>query len=191
MEKRVLTLGKMQKREADGKIFLEGYFARFNEPYEVCAGWIETINPGAFSRYLATDGDTKALWNHNTDLVLGSTKAGTLSLAETNEGLFGVIEINRNDSDAMNAYARIERGDVTGCSFGFDCIMDDFYDDEGNFRTVIREVYPLYEVSPCTFPAYESTSIEARSRLDAMKEAKERKHEAWKETMLNKLRGEK
>lgn len=188
MEKRTLTLGKMEKREADGKIYLEGYFARFNEPYKVCEGWVETITPGAFARYLATEGDVKALWNHNHDLVLGSRANGTLILREDAEGLYGSVEINPKDSAAMDAYARIERGDVSGCSFGFDCLTDAFYDDDGTYRTVIREVSPLYEVSPCTFPAYPTTSIQARERLDEIKKEHERRSEDWRFSMLKKIR---
>lgn len=190
MEKRILNLKSMEKREQDGKIYLQGYFARYNEPYEVCSGWVETISPGSFSRYLSTDGDVKALWNHNHDLVLGSRSNGTLLLEERDEGLFGTVEINQNDRAAMDAYARIERGDVSGCSFGFDCQVDQFTDEDGTFRTVIREVFPLYEVSPCVFPAYESTSIEAREKLDAMKRQNERENENWKNSMLKKLRKE-
>lgn len=191
MEKRVLALNKMEKREAeDGKIYLEGYFARFNEPYKVCEGWIETITPGAFARYLATEGDVKALWNHNHDIVLGSRANGTLTLHEDGEGLYGSIEINPKDSAAMDAYARIERGDVSGCSFGFDCLSDDFYDEDGTYRTVIREVSPLYEVSPCTFPAYPTTSIQARERLEELKAKKERHDNEWRESMLKKIHKE-
>lgn len=188
MEKRTLSLQNMEKREENGKIYLRGYFARFNEPYKVCEGWVETISPGSFARYLATEGDVKALWNHNHDLVLGSRANGTLVLEETSEGLYGTVEINQNDRAAMDAYARIERGDVSGCSFGFDCQVDQFTEEDGTYRTVIREVYPLYEVSPCVFPAYESTSIEARARLDAMKAQKERDNELWRDSMRNKLR---
>lgn len=191
MEKRIFNLSRMEKRETDdGKIFLEGYFARFNEPYKVCEGWVETIANGAFARYLATEGEVKALWNHNHDIVLGSRAAGTLELTETSEGLYGSIEINKADTDALNAYARIQRGDVTGCSFGFDCVSDKFYDEDGTYRTVIREVSPLYEVSPCTFPAYESTSVEARARLDEIKKEHERETEMWRCNMLKKIRKE-
>lgn len=191
MEKRILSLSNMEKRENDGKIFLSGYFARFNEPYNVCEGWVETIAPGAFSRYLATEGDVKALWNHNHDLVLGSRANGTLHLEETAEGLYGTVEINQNDRAALDAYARIERGDVSGCSFGFDCQMDSFTEEDGTYRTVIREVMPLYEVSPCVFPAYESTSIAAREKLDRIKAERERNLEMWKENIRKKLRKEK
>ena len=52
-------------------------------------------------------------------LVLGRTKAGTLELREDEKGLFGTIRIDPNDSAAMDLYERVSRGDVDGCSFGF------------------------------------------------------------------------
>lgn len=183
-------------REEGGRRYLDGYFSVFNEPYEVVAGWIETIAPGAFARYLAEGKDTKVLWNHDTDVVLGSTSNSTASLREDEIGLFGSVEINENDQEALNVYARIQRGDVDGCSFGFDIArQEEWWDDEGVYHTRITEVDPLYEVSPCTFPAYKATSISARKKLDDAKaryeEAKNKKINEWRESMRARLKGEK
>ena len=81
---------------------------------------VETIERGAFARYLASGEDVKVLWNHDSNIVLGATGNGTASLREDEVGLFGSVEINENDQEAVNAYARVARGDVDGCSFGFD-----------------------------------------------------------------------
>ena len=191
MECRMMPISGMKKRESeDGKIYLEGYFAKFNEPYVVFDDWVETIRPGAFTNYLKKGKDVKILWNHNADIVLGSTAAGTAELEEDNLGLYGMVEINKNDTDAMNAYARVLRGDVSGCSFGFDIKeLDEKIDDDGVYRTELIEIDPLYEVSPCTFPAYESTSIDARSR-ERIDNLRKRKLNRWKEEMHKKLKGE-
>lgn len=182
------TVGtKFQTREDDGKLFIEGYFAVFNSIYEIAPGMSESIAPGAFDNTLS--GDIRALINHDTTLVLGRTKARTVELRTDAHGLWGKIEINPKDGDAMNLYARVERGDVDQCSFGFDIISEetDFRDD-GSVHWTITEV-ELYEISPCTFPAYEETNISARAkeRDDLIK----RKNEAWKEKVLKKLKGEK
>lgn len=195
MEKRILKLQDMKIREAEnGNPIIEGYFAKFNEPYEVCPGWIETIKSGAFSEYLRSGKETKVLWNHNSDIVLGSRSNGTAVLKEDEIGLFSSVEINKNDTDAMNAYERIKRRDVTGCSFGFDIKKwSESYDEDGTYRTEIEIVSPLYEVSPCTFPAYESTEIHTRNkdRLEtAVKEHKKRSFEKWKAQIQTKLRKE-
>lgn len=182
------TVGtKFETREDGEKLSIEGYFAVFNSIYEIVPGMSESIAPGAFSKTLS--GDIRALINHDTTLVLGRTKANTLQLREDNHGLWGHIDINPNDTDAMNLYERVKRGDVDQCSFGFDILSEetDFRDD-GSVHWTIKEV-ELYEVSPCTFPAYEETNINARAkeREDLLK----RKNEAWKEAILKKLKGEK
>mgnify|MGYP002799381433 CR=1 FL=1 len=92
----------------------------FGEAYQVWDGGIETIERGAFARYLATCADVKVLWNHDSNIVLGATGNGTASLREDDHGLWGSVEINEADQEAVSAYARVARGDVDGCSFGFD-----------------------------------------------------------------------
>ena len=196
MEQRVMRMRDATVRERDGGRYLEGYFAVFGEPYQVCAGWVETISPGAFARYLATGQDVKVLWNHDTNVVLGSTANGTASLREDETGLFGSVLINDKDQDAVNAHARVERGDVDGCSFGFEIArQDEWWDDDGVYHTRIMEVDPLYEVSPCTFPAYTSTSISARA-AQTLVEAREKLERAqaerrrqWREQMLARVKG--
>lgn len=67
----------------------------------------------------------RALIDHETRLVLGRSKAGTLELREDSHGLWGKIRINPNDTDAMNLYNRVKRGDVDQCSFGFNIVKED------------------------------------------------------------------
>ena len=76
VEQRVLKMKDPVTREENGKRYLEGYFAVFNEQYQVWDGWVETIAPGAFARYLASGADVKVLWNHDSNIVLGSTGNG-------------------------------------------------------------------------------------------------------------------
>lgn len=197
MQERILKMKNARIREDSGKRYLEGYFAVFDEPYKVFDGWIETIARGAFARYLASGEDTKVLWNHDTNVVLGSTANGTAILREDETGLWGSVEINEQDQDAINAYVRIARGDVDGCSFGFDVgAQEEWWDEDGVYRTKITEVNPLFEVSPCTFPAYKATSISARNKetLDEAKkrfdEAKENKLKEWRKSAMTRLKGE-
>ena len=173
-------------RDDNGNLAIEGYFAVFNSIYQIAPDMSESIAPGAFDNTLS--GDIRALINHDTTLVLGRTKADTLKLRTDNYGLFGHIDINPNDTDAMNLYNRVQRGDVDQCSFGFD-ILDEETDfrEDGSVHWTIKEVR-LYEVSPCTFPAYEETHIAARTK--ERDELKKRRNEAWKEKMLKKLKGE-
>ena len=160
---------RFEVREAEGqKPHITGYFSVFDSKYEIAPGLSESIAPGAFSRTLGND--IRALINHDTTLVLGRNKAGTLELREDAHGLWGDIEINPKDQDAVNLYERVKRGDVDQCSFGFEIVSEetDFHDD-GSIHWRITEVN-LHEVSVCTFPAYEATSVQAReAQRDAIK----------------------
>lgn len=165
---------------------IEGYFAVFNSVYEIAPGMTESVAPGAFAETL--DGDVRALTDHETMYVLGRNQAGTLELREDDKGLWGSILINPNDQDAMNLYARVERGDVNQCSFGFDILSEetDFRED-GSVHWTINSV-KLYEVSVCTFPAYAETSVEARK--EQREQIIKRQNEIWRSEMLAKLKGE-
>lgn len=172
-------------REDGERPHIEGYFAVFNSNYEIAPQMSESIKSGAFSRTLPGS-DVRALTNHDTTLVLGRTKAGTLTLREDERGLWGDVTINPNDGDAMNLYERVKRGDVDQCSFGFEIVSEetDFRDD-GSVHWTITDVN-LYEVSVCTFPAYEATSVSARSAQKADLES--RRLTAWKERMKGVLK---
>mgnify|MGYP002518026647 CR=1 FL=1 len=188
MEQRMLKMHDMQTRSDDNDdLVIEGYFAVYGDIYNVWEGATESIAPGAFSESIS--GDVRALYNHDDSLILGRTSAGTLTLRDDSHGLWGSIKINRNDSDAMNAYERIKRGDVTGCSFGFNIESEETeYRDDGTVHWTITKVNPLYEVSPCVFPAYGATTVSARgAELDAMKK---RKLELRKQEILKRIRGE-
>lgn len=180
------SASQFSTREDGEGLYIEGYFSVFNSNYEIWPGATESIAPGAFSNTLSDD--VRALINHDTTLVLGRNKAGTLELREDARGLWGKITINPNDSDAMNLYARVERGDVDQCSIGFDIIKEDTdFREDGSIHWTIREVV-LYEVSCCTFPAYEETSIACRTKQ--AEEIKKRNSEAWKLKTMNRLKGE-
>lgn len=184
-EMRVMQLrsGEFKTREDSGEMVIEGYFAVFNSDYEMWEGASESIAPGAFTSSLS--GDIRGLTNHDTTLVLGRTKVHTLELKEDSHGLWGRITINPKDSDAVNTYERVKRGDVDQCSIGFMIRSEetDFRDD-GTIHWTITDV-DLFEVSVCTFPAYEETGVSARHR-DA-EELKKRASEAWRLKMTDRL----
>lgn len=187
MEQRYFEIKDLKTRNDSGEPTLTGRFVAYGDVYQVWDGATESIAPGAFRNSISQD--VRALYNHNHDIVLGRVSAGTLSLEDREDGLWGTIKINPNDSDAMNAYERIKRGDVTGCSFGFD-IKSEETDrrEDGTVHWTITEVDPLVEVSCVTFPAYEATHVSARGRqIDNMQK---RKKEVWKYNMLRKLKGE-
>nr|WP_216637465.1 HK97 family phage prohead protease [Paenibacillus polymyxa] len=167
------------RSEQDGQdMFIEGYFAVFNRQTELWPGAFEELAPEAFNTTLGND--VRALINHDTTLVLGRNKSGTLELKADSHGLWGRVKVNPNDSDAVNMYERVKRGDVDQCSFGFNILKEDTdWRDDGTVKWTIREV-DLHEVSVCTFPAYSDTGVQARkSEVEQHRERQlqQRKHQ--------------
>lgn len=171
------------RAEQEGDMTIEGYFAVFNKETELFRGAFEEIDSGAFDATLGND--IRALINHDTSLVLGRNKAGTLQLKTDSYGLWGSIKINGSDMDAVNLYERVKRGDVDQCSFGFDIVSEETeFRDDGTIKWKIKEI-DLHEVSVCTFPAYEDTGVQARHRDIEQYKAKE--IETMKAKILRRL----
>lgn len=179
-----LTSEKFTTRDDEEAPKIEGFFSVYNSVYQIASDMSESIAPGAFADSLS--GDIRALINHDTTLVLGRTTARTLELRDDAHGLWGSVLINPNDTDAMNAYERVRRGDVTQCSIGFEILDEEteIRDDDSIHWTIKRA--RLHEVSVCTFPAYTETSVNARS--EQRREIKRRQAEAWREKMMQKVR---
>ena len=183
-EKQTRSLKTELKTRAEGEnMTIEGYFVVFNSSIELWPGAFEEIAPGALDATLSND--VRALINHDTTLVLGRNKANTLELKTDSRGLWGSIKINPNDSDAVNLYERVKRGDVDQCSFGFNVVSEltDWRDD-GTVKWTITEV-DLHEVSVCTFPAYEDTGVAARSK--EVEQHKEKQLEVRKSNLKARL----
>lgn len=182
--KRTMPLLAQQLRTDDQQSpRIEGYFATFTGLYELWPGATESVDPHAFDETLQDD--VRCLIDHETRLVLGRNKAGTLRMKVDDHGLWFEVDINPDDTDAMNLYARVQRGDVSGCSFGFD-ILDEETEkrEDGSIHWTIKKV-KLYEGSVCTFPAYQDTSAEAR-RHD-YKAIRRREVAQWKADMKEKM----
>jgi HK97 family phage prohead protease len=142
------------REEGDGMTFT-GYAAKFNSPSQPLP-FTEVIKPGAFKRSLASRNDVKLLWNHDSSQVLGSTRAGTLTLVEDGVGLRVTAKLP-NTSAGRDAAELIKRGDVNAMSFGFSVPQGgDSWSEDGNTREL--NSVRLFETSIVAFPAYESTS---------------------------------
>jgi HK97 family phage prohead protease len=137
----------------DGMTFT-GYAAVFNSP-SAPLPFTERIKPGAFKRSLNARNDIKMLWNHDTGTILGSTRAGTLTLEEDSVGLR--VTANLPDTQAgRDAAYLIRRGDVDSMSFGFSVPKDgDEWISES--ERVLNSVR-LHEISVVAFPAYPGTA---------------------------------
>ena len=179
-----LIAGLHKRDDGTEEKVIEGYFAVFNQETELWPEAYEEIGPTAFDETLSED--IRALINHDTTLVLGRNTSGTLELKADARGLWGSIKTNPNDMDAMNLYERIRRGDVTQCSFGFDILKEKTeWRDDGSVKWILEKV-KLYEVSVCTFPAYEGTGVQARH--DEIKQHQKRQLEQRKKEVEERIK---
>lgn len=161
--KRISNQNLKIRNSTDKKKIIEGYFIVFNEEIDLGEGYFEKISSKALGDL--SKKDIRALINHNTDLVLARTINSTLKFKIDEKGLFGRIIINEKDTDAVNIYERVKRGDVSQCSFGFN--IKDYIQKikkDGSICTELTDI-ELYEVSVVTFPAYEQTNINARTKM--------------------------
>lgn len=143
------------------ELIIEGYFALYEQETELWEGSFEILSKGAFDKTLTND--IRALWNHNTQYVLGRNKSGSLEIKADDKGLFGVIRLPKTHY-AEDLHELVKRGDVDQCSFGFNIVEEDLEElASGGYRWRINEV-DLHEISVVTFPAYENTSVQARAK---------------------------
>lgn len=140
---------------------LEGYAATFGTEARI-GSFRETIRAGAFSRALAEKRDVLALVDHDASRVLARTKSGTLRLAEDTRGLAFALDVPDTQA-GRDVLALAERGDLGGMSFGFRVPAGgDVW--SGEARELVK--VDLFEISVVqAFPAYEGTTVDARSRL--------------------------
>jgi HK97 family phage prohead protease len=190
LETRILDVDTFEVREDSDGMHLEGYAAVFNSRSENLGGFTETIQPGAFRSSLRSRNDIKLLWNHQSGAVLGSTRAGTLSLVEDDKGL-RVSATLPNTTHGRDASELIRRGDVTAFSFGFSLPTrgGDSWSDDGTER-VLKSVR-LHEVSLVAFPAYPGTAGSATVRgLDRLAKRANVDADALADALLKLEQGE-
>jgi uncharacterized protein len=134
----------------------------FNALSEVLGGMFrEKIAPEAVDRTLRSGMDVRALVDHDPSKILGRTKAGTLRLDKTSQGLQVTID-PPDTTAARDILESIQRGDVTGMSFGFRTLEDAW--DEKTIpptRTVLD--MEVFDVSIVSYPAYPQTEVALRS----------------------------
>lgn len=148
---------------ADGMRKMRGYAVVFDSMSEDLGGFREIISPDAVDRTLKEALDVRALVNHDHGKVIGRTTAGTLELVKDRKGLRVLIEPDLEVSYAADVMRSVSRGDITGMSFGFRVIEDDWnFDAPVAVRTVLD--MKISEVSIVAWPAYTATNVDAAMR---------------------------
>lgn len=165
--KQFLESIEMRAFEEDGNRRIIGLAIPYNQETVIAGAFREMIRSGACSKTLQ-ESDQHAYWNHDNNCVLGRRGAGTLKLEETAEGVRFEI-ILPNTEDGNRAYELIKRGDVTGCSFGFQYVPGKFTrhvpKSSGELPLIEIHEMKLFEISLTSRAAYQTTEVEARSML--------------------------
>jgi len=148
-----------------GRLVATGYAARFETLSQNLGGFVEQIAPKSFNKTIK-EADVRALYNHEPDMLLGRTSSGTLRLAVDSDGL--TYEIDLPDTTVGRDLAvLLERGDITGSSFGFRVIADEWSETPDGFPLRTLKEVALRDVGPVTFPAYVESSSALRSLAEA------------------------
>lgn len=159
-KKRTCTFTTELRSDKQENPKIAGYFIRFDDTYDMgdCS---ESVCREALETQL--DKDIRILIDHDSSKILGRTGAGTARLSLDDTGLYCEVDINPDDTEAMNAYRRVQRGDWNQASFGFQILNETQEQRDGKTHYTIKDL-ELYELSVVTFPAYQNTSLEARKK---------------------------
>lgn len=154
---------------APSEATVSGHAARFESLSQDLGGFRELLQPGAFGAALAGNPDVRLLLNHDSNFVLGRTKAGTLRVSEDSTGLATEARVDLGISWIADLYRSMQRRDITQASFAFSINDggDEWLTTEDG--EVVRLITPdgvreLFDVSIVTYPAYESAELGMRQR---------------------------
>jgi HK97 family phage prohead protease len=154
--------------------------AVFNTETKIGNWFREKIDPAFFDDVLSdSTSETVALFNHNSDKILGRRTAKTLKLWKEEDALHGEFE-SPNTTAGNDLLESVKRGDISGCSFCFRVAEEQWIFDENNPSNdlrILKKCEELIDVGPVTFPAYKETSVEVkRSRPESNE-----KRSCWKQ----------
>jgi len=158
-------MGDIEFRAEDGVIRAGGYAARFNVHSQNLGGFVEQVAPGTFAKTIQ-EADIRGLFNHDANMVLGRNKSGTLRMEEDGTGL--AYEIDLPDTTVGRDVANLlERGDVSGSSFGFRTIDDEWGETDSGFPLRTLKSVALRDVGPVVYPAYTEADSALRSLAES------------------------
>jgi uncharacterized protein len=167
---------------------LRGYAIVFDSLSQDLGGFQEIIAPSAVDRALNEAHDIRALVDHDSAKIVGRTRAGTLSLKKDSRGLKVAIDPDHEISYVKDILRAVSRGDVSGMSFGFRTLDDEWdFDRKVPLRTVTDML--ISEVSIVTFPAYTATDVSIAQRsMNAFRQAHPTKPKSYYDMRLRLAR---
>ena len=143
------------------KLSASGYASVFGKRSQNLGGFVEQVDKSAFAKTVK-EADVRALLNHDPSLLLGRTASGTLRIGTDERGLWYEVDLP-DTSVGRDTAALIERGDITGSSFGFRMIEDEWGETDDGFPLRTLKQVALRDVSPVTYPAYTDSEVALRA----------------------------
>lgn len=163
-ERRMITAPVEARKDGDAEYF-SGMAVPFGQVTDLHY-FTEEISRDAFSEVLKDD--VRGLFNHDPDVILGRSAAGTMTLEVTDKGVFYSIRYNPNDPDHVRVMEKVKRGDVSQSSYAFSVKDEKWSTREGKQHRTINKIERWYDVAPVTYPANPNTTVAKRS-LDSVK----------------------
>lgn len=144
----------------DGQTTLTAYAAVFNRLSQNLGGFVEEVDPGAFTDTLRNDRNVFGSFNHDLSQLLATTDSDTLDLGVDVTGLRYEMSLDVEDPDAVRVIRKVHTGKVRGSSFSFATRDDAWSTTEDGFPLRRLLAVELFELGPVTSPAYRSTEEE-------------------------------
>jgi HK97 family phage prohead protease len=143
-----------------GSLFYDG---TSRTEYPIYDGVVERIAPTAFDDVMSDD--VRGLINHDVNIILGRTSAGTMTIAKNENGITYSIPFDDSDPDHVRWMRKIEKKDITGSSFSFMIAENgsEVTRENGQVVRTITKIDRLFDIGPVTFPAYTETTATART----------------------------
>lgn len=179
-ERRMLTAPVEVRKEGE-----EEYFSGMAVPFGQVTDlhyFTEEISRDAFSEVLKDD--VRGLFNHDPDVILGRSAAGTMTLEVNEKGVFYSIRYNPKDPDHVRVMEKVKRGDVSQSSYAFSVKDEKWSMRDGKQHRTINKIERWYDVAPVTYPANPNTTVAKRSLENIRKEATEENERAAKQRQI-------
>jgi len=159
---------RLEARSGDDGPHIAGYGAVFNRRSKNLGGFVERVGAGTFqSAALGGYKGAVARYNHDGNILLGTTQARTLTLSTDSIGLHYDVRPPQSRRDIVEL---VERGDVAHSSFAFRCLNDEWGTDDTGYPLRTLADVELIDVAPVVTPAYADATAGLRSlavRFDA------------------------
>jgi HK97 family phage prohead protease len=165
---RRFTPMRVEARDASESRTIGGYASVFDSESRNLGGFVETIAPEAFLRSQSEGWpDVLARYNHDDNMLIGTSTAGTLRLSIDARGLLYEVDVPHSRQDVLEL---VQRGDVSQSSFAFVIPSDGdewTYDEERDHAHRRVNVALLRDVAPVNTPAYTDATVGLRSLAEA------------------------